>query len=80
MDQCCPEVQPPVGFWDPLGLSADGDVAVFKRRREVELKHGRSRHMCFRILDIIELSHSNGSLTYDDLCTHILCVDVYAHA
>eukprot|EP00434_Breviolum_minutum_P007041 symbB.v1.2.006212.t1/scaffold355.1/size243294/22 len=34
-------VQPPVGFWDPLGLSADGDVAVFKRRREVELKHGR---------------------------------------
>merc|ERR1712170_124026 len=20
-------VQPPVGFWDPLGLSADGDVA-----------------------------------------------------
>ncbi|CAE7497079.1 FCPE, partial [Symbiodinium pilosum] len=34
-------VQAPVGFWDPLGLSADGDTAVFKRRREVELKHGR---------------------------------------
>merc|ERR1712070_110576 len=34
-------VQPPVGFWDPLGLSADGDVAFFKRRRETELKHGR---------------------------------------
>jgi len=34
-------VQPPVGFWDPLGLSADGDTEVFKRRREVELKHGR---------------------------------------
>ncbi|CAL1138046.1 unnamed protein product [Cladocopium goreaui] len=34
-------VQPPVGFWDPLGLSSDGDLAVFKRRREVELKHGR---------------------------------------
>ncbi|CAK9105025.1 Fucoxanthin-chlorophyll a-c binding protein E [Durusdinium trenchii] len=34
-------VQPPVGFWDPLGLSADGDVEVFQRRREVELKHGR---------------------------------------
>jgi len=34
-------VQPPVGFWDPLGLSADGDVAFFKRRRGVELKHGR---------------------------------------
>ena len=25
-------VQPPVGFWDPLGLSADGDLDVFKRR------------------------------------------------
>ena len=44
------QVQPPVGFWDPLGLSSDGDLAVFKRRREVELKHGRSQswscHTC----------------------------------
>jgi len=32
---------PPVGFWDPLGLSADGDKAVFERRRASELKHGR---------------------------------------
>jgi len=34
-------VQAPVGFWDPLGLSADGDVEVFRRRRETEIKHGR---------------------------------------
>ncbi|CAE7617793.1 FCPA, partial [Symbiodinium microadriaticum] len=34
-------VQAPVGFWDPLGLSADGDMDTFKRRRAVELKHGR---------------------------------------
>merc|ERR1719411_1664616 len=34
-------VQDPVGFWDPAGLSADGDVARFKRRRETEIKHGR---------------------------------------
>merc|ERR1719220_3269147 len=34
-------VQAPVGFRDPLGLSTDGDVAVFKRRRETEIKHGR---------------------------------------
>jgi len=34
-------VQPPLGFWDPLGLSADGDVASFRRRRSVEVKHGR---------------------------------------
>ena len=29
---------PPVGFFDPLRLSADGDVANFKRRRAVELQ------------------------------------------
>merc|ERR1719343_1143161 len=34
-------VQAPVGFWDPLGLSASGSAFDFKRRREVELKHGR---------------------------------------
>merc|ERR1712113_978127 len=34
-------VQAPVGFWDPLGLSADGDAAVFRRRRVTEIKHGR---------------------------------------
>merc|ERR1719486_1772240 len=34
-------VQGPVGFWDPVGFTADGDVAAFKRRRSVELKHGR---------------------------------------
>ena len=34
-------VQAPVGFWDPVGFTADGDVAAFKRRRSVELKHGR---------------------------------------
>merc|ERR1711878_45591 len=34
-------VQEPVGFWDPLGLSADGDSATFLRRRISEIKHGR---------------------------------------
>jgi light-harvesting complex I chlorophyll a/b binding protein 1 len=34
-------VQAPVGFWDPAGLSADGSVENFKRRRQTELKHGR---------------------------------------
>merc|ERR1712061_75895 len=34
-------VQAPVGFWDPVGYTKDGDVDLFKRRREVELKHGR---------------------------------------
>ena len=33
--------QPPLGFFDPLGLVADGDQARFDRLRYVELKHGR---------------------------------------
>jgi len=34
-------VQAPVGFWDPLDFCKDGDAAAFKRRRTVEIKHGR---------------------------------------
>jgi len=34
-------VQAPVGFFDPLDLSADGNLEEFRRRREVEIKHGR---------------------------------------
>jgi hypothetical protein len=29
-----------VCFWDPLGWSASGSAFDYKRRREVELKHG----------------------------------------
>merc|ERR1712076_318524 len=31
-------VQPPVGFWDPLGFTKDGSRENFARRRAVELK------------------------------------------
>ena len=34
-------IQDPVGFCDRLGFTADGDLLAFKRRRYVELKHGR---------------------------------------
>ncbi|CAL1172315.1 unnamed protein product [Cladocopium goreaui] len=34
-------VQAPVGFWDPVGYTRDGDMETFKRRRETEIKHGR---------------------------------------
>eukprot|EP00931_Biecheleriopsis_adriatica_P027444 TRINITY_DN1650_c0_g1_i3.p1 TRINITY_DN1650_c0_g1~~TRINITY_DN1650_c0_g1_i3.p1 ORF type:complete len:682 (-),score=162.43 TRINITY_DN1650_c0_g1_i3:152-2098(-) len=34
-------VQPPVGFWDPLGFTTGGEAAAFRRRRYIELKHGR---------------------------------------
>ena len=33
--------QPPLGFWDPLGLVADADQERFDRLRYVEVKHGR---------------------------------------
>jgi hypothetical protein len=33
--------QPPLGFWDPLGLLADADEERFDRLRTVETKHGR---------------------------------------
>merc|ERR1719490_39301 len=34
-------VQAPVGFFDPIGFTKDGDEQSFKRRRSVEIKHGR---------------------------------------
>merc|ERR1719265_732476 len=34
-------VQPPWGFWDPAGFCSVQNEVEFKRRREVELKHGR---------------------------------------
>jgi len=34
-------VQAPLGFWDPIGYTADGNAENFKRRRQTELKHGR---------------------------------------
>merc|ERR1719226_421892 len=40
-------VQAPVGYWDPIGLSKDGNADSFKRRRETEIKHGRvSMYAC----------------------------------
>ena len=33
--------QPPLGFWDPLGLLDNADQARFDRLRTVENKHGR---------------------------------------
>ena len=33
--------QPPLGFFDPLGLLSDGNQETFDRLRYVEIKHGR---------------------------------------
>jgi len=40
-------VQAPAGFWDPLDFCKDGSAENFKRRRCVEIKHGRiSMYAC----------------------------------
>ena len=46
--------QAPLGFWDPLGLSSDGDLYSFKRRRSVEFKHGRISMLehCLHTLEV----------------------------
>ena len=40
-------VQPPLGFFDPLGLLDDADQERFDRLRYVELKHGRISQLAF---------------------------------
>merc|ERR1711994_833777 len=40
-------VQPPLGFFDPLGLLDDADQERFDRLRYVEVKHGRICMLAF---------------------------------
>ena len=63
-------VQDPVGFWDPVGFTSDGDVATFKRRRSVELKHGRISMMA-------TMGHQ-AALVQRARCQHVTqCVHVF---
>merc|ERR1719436_2343280 len=39
--------QPPLGFFDPLGMLDEADQARFDRLREVEIKHGRVSQLAF---------------------------------
>jgi len=39
--------QPPLGFWDPLGILDGADQAKFDRLRYVEIKHGRIAMLAF---------------------------------
>merc|ERR1719253_1672887 len=40
-------VQPPLGFFDPLGLLDDADQDRFDRLRYVDIKHGRIAMLAF---------------------------------
>ena len=48
---------PPVGFFDPLGLSADKTPGQLKKYREAELKHGRVCMLAFLGILVQESFH-----------------------
>jgi len=45
--------QPPLGYWDPLGILEDADKKRFDKLREIEMKHGRVAMLA--ILGVIKL-------------------------
>merc|ERR1711966_548533 len=59
-------VQPPVGFFDPLGLLDGADQERFDRLRYVEIKHGRISMLAF-LGNIITRAglHLPGSIDYN---------------
>mmetsp|Transcript_11097 Transcript_11097/g.16983 ORF Transcript_11097/g.16983 Transcript_11097/m.16983 type:complete len:212 (+) Transcript_11097:31-666(+) len=58
-------VQPPVGFWDPLGLLNGADEERFDRLRYVEIKHGRISMLAFLGQVITRAGiHLPGSINY----------------
>jgi hypothetical protein len=57
--------QPPLGFWDPLGLLDDADQERFDRLRYVETKHGRISMLA--ILGHLVSKYANPPLQLGDL-------------
>jgi Chlorophyll A-B binding protein len=55
----------PLGFFDPLGLCADGDEVVFARRRAVELKHGRVSMLAVTGYVVAEIARFPGAIDLD---------------
>ena len=58
-------VQPPLGFFDPLGLLDNADQERFDRLRYVEIKHGRIAQLAF-LGNIITRAgvHLSGNIDY----------------
>ena len=56
---------PPTGYWDPLGLSADGDAEKFKFKREAELKHGRVSMLAIAGYLVQEVARFPGAIDLD---------------
>merc|ERR1719246_403068 len=57
--------QPPLGFYDPLGLLDDADQDRFDRLRYVEIKHGRISMLAFLGQIVVRGGvHLPGSIDY----------------
>ena len=59
--------QVPLGFWDPLGICADGDKENFDRLRYVEIKVGWKfvpTKICFLKMRSRHISCERGSMMY----------------
>jgi len=54
--------QPPLGFYDPLGIVNSGDQATFNRLRYIEIKYGRVAMMAVVGSLAVELSRSKKTL------------------
>ena len=54
----------PLGFWDPLGLVADGDQEKFDRLRLTEIKHGRIAMLAVVSEEILSFSFVADALDY----------------
>jgi hypothetical protein len=58
-------VLPPVGFWDPLGLSKNIDEETFTKYRAAELKHGRVAMLATTGYFVPEILRFPGSIDLD---------------
>jgi hypothetical protein len=56
---------PPVGFWDPLGLSKGVTPETFNKRREAELKHGRVAMLAVVGYLVQEIARFPGAIDLD---------------
>lgn len=56
---------PPVGYWDPLGLSSNIDQETFTNYRTAELKHGRVAMLAVVGYLVAEVARFPGAIDLD---------------
>jgi light-harvesting complex I chlorophyll a/b binding protein 1 len=53
-----------IGYFDPLGLTADGDIEKFNRVRAIEIKHGRIAMLAMTHVFVTHFVKLPGMLSY----------------